>query len=97
MAEQSIGRGRKTFDEEKAAARRINNAALEHVVRVSLGFWLSFEAWRRHVSGIVKGPLPFFWGVAEPRDRPAVLDFQLSPREVIMNISLQARQQGRDQ
>ena len=23
------------------------------------------EAWRRNVAGIVKGPLPFFWGVSK--------------------------------
>jgi hypothetical protein len=26
---------------------------------------LSYQAWRRNVSGIVKGPLPFFWGVSK--------------------------------
>jgi peptide/nickel transport system substrate-binding protein len=23
------------------------------------------QAWRRNVTGIVKGPLPFFWGVSK--------------------------------
>jgi peptide/nickel transport system substrate-binding protein len=43
--------------------RRLNKAALDNVVHVPLGFWLSHQAWRKNVSGIVKGPLPFFWGV----------------------------------
>ena len=55
----------KTPDEEKAAARRINKAALDHVVFAPFGFWLSHQAWRRNVTGIVKGPLPFFWGVGK--------------------------------
>jgi peptide/nickel transport system substrate-binding protein len=55
----------RTLDEEKVAARRINKAAFDDVVQVPLGFWLSHQAWRKNVSGIVQGPLPFFWGVAK--------------------------------
>jgi hypothetical protein len=29
------------------------------------GFFLSYTSWRRNVSGIAKGPLPFFWGVSK--------------------------------
>jgi peptide/nickel transport system substrate-binding protein len=29
------------------------------------GFFLGYTAWRSNVSGIVKGPLPFFWGVSK--------------------------------
>ena len=55
----------KTLDEEKAAARRLNKAALDHVVHAPLGFFLQYQAWRKNVTGIVKGPLPFFWGVSK--------------------------------
>jgi peptide/nickel transport system substrate-binding protein len=54
-----------SLDEEKAAARRLNKAALDHVVQVPLGLWLAHQAWRKNVAGIVKGPLPFFWGVSK--------------------------------
>jgi peptide/nickel transport system substrate-binding protein len=35
------------------------------VVQIPLGFWLSHQAWRKNVTGIVPGPLPFFWGVSK--------------------------------
>jgi peptide/nickel transport system substrate-binding protein len=35
------------------------------VVYVPIGFHLAHQAWRRNVTGIVKGPLPFFWGVSK--------------------------------
>ena len=46
-------------------AHRLNKAALDHVVYAPLGFYLTHQAWRRNVTGIVKGPLPFFWGVSK--------------------------------
>jgi peptide/nickel transport system substrate-binding protein len=55
----------KTLDEEKAAIRRLNKAALDGVVYAPTGFFLGYQAWRKNVSGVVKGPLPFFWGVAK--------------------------------
>ena len=55
----------KTLDEEKAAVRRLNKAALDNVVYAPTGFFLSYQAWRKNVSGIVKAPLPFFWGVSK--------------------------------
>ncbi len=55
----------KSLDEEKAAVRRLNKAALEDVVYAPTGFFLSYTAWRKNVSGIAKGPLPFFWGVSK--------------------------------
>ena len=55
----------KNLDEEKAAVARLNKAALEDVVYAPTGFFLSYTAWRKNVSGIVKGPLPFFWGVSK--------------------------------
>jgi peptide/nickel transport system substrate-binding protein len=55
----------KNLDEEKAAIRRLNKAALDFVVYAPTGFFLSYQAWRKNVTGIAKGPLPFFWGVAK--------------------------------
>jgi peptide/nickel transport system substrate-binding protein len=52
-------------EEEIAIARRLNQAALDQVVAVPLGFFLSHHAWRNTVSGITQGPLPFFWGVSK--------------------------------
>jgi peptide/nickel transport system substrate-binding protein len=51
------------LDEEKAAARHLNEAALDEVVYAPLGAYLRHFAWRKNVSGIAKGPGPFFWGV----------------------------------
>jgi peptide/nickel transport system substrate-binding protein len=55
----------KTLDEEKAAMRTFNKAALDNVLYAPLGFYLQYQAWRRNVTGIAKGPLPFFWGVSK--------------------------------
>ena len=55
----------KNLDEEKAAINRVNKAALDFVVYAPTGFFLSYQAWRKNVSGVVKGPLPFFWGIAK--------------------------------
>jgi peptide/nickel transport system substrate-binding protein len=55
----------KTLEEEKAAIRRLNKAALDAVVYAPTGFFLSYQAWRKNVSGVIKGPLPFFWGVSK--------------------------------
>jgi peptide/nickel transport system substrate-binding protein len=55
----------KNLEEEKAAIRRLNKAALEHVVYAPTGFFLAYQAWRKNVSGITQGPLPFFWGVSK--------------------------------
>jgi peptide/nickel transport system substrate-binding protein len=57
----------KTLDEERAAVRRLNKAALDHVVYAPLGWYLSHQAWRKNITGIVKGPMAFFWGVAPGR------------------------------
>jgi peptide/nickel transport system substrate-binding protein len=51
--------------EEKAAYAEINRAAMTDVVYIPTGFFLGYQAWRRNVTGIRKGPLPFFWGVAK--------------------------------
>jgi peptide/nickel transport system substrate-binding protein len=55
----------KTLDEEKTVARRLNKAALDHVVYAPLGFFALHQAWRRNVTGITQGPLSFFWGVSK--------------------------------
>jgi len=55
----------KTLDEEKIIMRRLNKTALDHVVYLPLGQFLQHQAWRKNVTGIVKGPLPFFWGVSK--------------------------------
>jgi peptide/nickel transport system substrate-binding protein len=55
----------KSLDEEKTIARRLNRAALDHVIYAPLGFFLQHQAWRKNVTGIVPGPLPFFWGVSK--------------------------------
>jgi peptide/nickel transport system substrate-binding protein len=45
--------------------RRLNKAALDHVVYAPLGVFMRYQAWRKNVIGIVQGPLPFFWGVSK--------------------------------
>jgi peptide/nickel transport system substrate-binding protein len=52
-------------EQEKTAAAKINRLAFEHVVYAPTGFFLSYQAWRKNISGIVKGPLPLFWGVTK--------------------------------
>lgn len=54
-----------SLDDEKAAIARLNKAALEDVVFAPTGFFLTYQAWRKNVSGVTKGPLPFFWGVSK--------------------------------
>jgi peptide/nickel transport system substrate-binding protein len=55
----------KNLDEEKIAIARLNKAALDEVVYAPTGFFLQYQAWRKNVGGVVKGPLPFFWGVTK--------------------------------
>lgn len=43
----------------------LNKTALDFVVFAPTGFFLSYQAWRKNVTGVVKGPLPFFWSVAK--------------------------------
>ncbi|MCR0985489.1 ABC transporter substrate-binding protein [Roseomonas populi] len=54
-----------TLEQEKAAMAELNKAAFDDVVFCPTGFFSSYTAWRRNVSGVVKGPLPFFWGVSK--------------------------------
>ncbi|HRE22429.1 MAG TPA: ABC transporter substrate-binding protein, partial [Rhabdaerophilum sp.] len=55
----------KDLTEEKATIALLNKAALEDVIFAPTGFFLSYTAWRKNVTGITKGPLPFFWGVSK--------------------------------
>ena len=52
-------------DAERTAIEKVNRAALEDVIYAPTGFFLTYQGWRRNVSGIQKGPLPFFWGVSK--------------------------------
>ena len=52
-------------EQEKTAGEHINAAACEGVVFAPTGFFLAYQAWRKNVKGIVKGPLPFTWGVSK--------------------------------
>jgi peptide/nickel transport system substrate-binding protein len=54
-----------SFEAEAAAVRRLNKAALDHVVYAPLGSFLRHFAWRKSVTGVVQGPLPLFWGVSK--------------------------------
>jgi peptide/nickel transport system substrate-binding protein len=48
---------------EKAAVAEMNAAAMNHMTYAPTGFYKTYQAWRSNVSGVVGGPLPFFWGV----------------------------------
>jgi peptide/nickel transport system substrate-binding protein len=52
----------KSAGEEKAIARGLNKAALDHVLYAPPGVFLRHHAWRKTVSGIAQAPLPLFWG-----------------------------------
>jgi peptide/nickel transport system substrate-binding protein len=55
----------RSFQEEKAAAGRINKVAFENVVYAPLGQFLQYQAWHKNVSGVPQGPPPFFWSVTK--------------------------------
>ncbi len=50
---------------EKAAMDKVNAAACDGVVYVPTGFFLGYQAWSKKVTGVVKGPIPFTWGVSK--------------------------------
>ena len=54
-----------TLDDEKAAAGRLNEAALNEVMCAPLGWYLRHYAWTKELAGVTQGPLPFFWGVSK--------------------------------
>ncbi|MBY0337677.1 MAG: ABC transporter substrate-binding protein [Acetobacteraceae bacterium] len=51
--------------EEKAACEEINRAACQSLPFVPTGFFRVNQAFRSNVTGVVPGPLPWFWGVAK--------------------------------
>ncbi|MCG7362327.1 ABC transporter substrate-binding protein [Roseomonas sp. ACRSG] len=50
---------------EKAAVDKMNAAAVDFGLFAPTGFFLSYQAWRKNISGVVKAPAPFFWGVSK--------------------------------
>jgi peptide/nickel transport system substrate-binding protein len=54
-----------TLDEEAAAIRQLNKASLDYVVYAPLGWYLRQFGWRKNLSGVTQGPMPFFWGVSK--------------------------------
>jgi peptide/nickel transport system substrate-binding protein len=50
---------------ERAAVARLNEASMAFMTWVPTGLFMSYQAWRRNLSGIGKGPMPLFWGVAK--------------------------------
>jgi peptide/nickel transport system substrate-binding protein len=50
---------------EKVAMSKLNKAAIDNVVFAPTGFFLTNQAWRKSLSGVVPGPLPFFWNVTK--------------------------------
>ncbi len=55
----------KNLDEEKAAMRKLNKDALDYAIFAPTGFFLTYQAWRKTVTGVQKGPIPFAWGVSK--------------------------------
>lgn len=54
-----------TPDDERVAARRLNEVALNEVVCAPLGWYLRHSAWTKNLTGVSQGPFPFFWGVSK--------------------------------
>ena len=54
-----------SLDEEKTIVRRLNWLAVDYDVYAPLGVLMRHYAWRKSVSGIVRAPLPLFWGVSK--------------------------------
>ncbi len=53
----------KSIDEEKAIISRVNKMSMEHVTWIPTGFYYAYQAWRKNVTGVTGGPLPWFWNV----------------------------------
>jgi peptide/nickel transport system substrate-binding protein len=51
--------------EEKAAVAALNRASMAFMTWVPTGLFMAYQAWRRTVGGIVRAPLPLFWGVTK--------------------------------
>jgi peptide/nickel transport system substrate-binding protein len=54
-----------TLEDERSAAWRLNEAALNEVPCLPLGCYLNYFAWTKDLTGVTQGPLPFFWGVSK--------------------------------
>ena len=69
--DQAVERARDTwFDAADLAAERVsvanvNRALWNHVTYVPTGFYKTYQAWRRNVTGVVGAPIPFVWGVSK--------------------------------
>ena len=50
---------------EQAAVDEMNRLAMQDAMWVPTGFFMSYQAWRKNVSGVVKAPIPFFWNVTK--------------------------------
>jgi peptide/nickel transport system substrate-binding protein len=50
---------------ERAAVARLNAASMAFMTWVPTGLFMSYQAWRRNLGGVGKGPMPFFWGVTK--------------------------------
>jgi hypothetical protein len=46
-------------------ARKLNMAALDHAIYAPLGSYLIQHAWRKNVTGLEGGLVPFCWNVAK--------------------------------
>lgn len=57
--------GATDFAGEKAAVDKMNTAAVDFGLYAPTGFFLSYQAWRKNITGVVKAPSPFFWGVSK--------------------------------
>ena len=53
------------LEDEKAIARRLNRAFFDYVVYAPIGWYLRHYAWRKSLTGVTQGPMPFFWGVSK--------------------------------
>ncbi len=53
----------KNLEEEKVVIARLNKEAFDNAIYAPTGFFQIYQAWRSNVTGVVKGPLPFFWDV----------------------------------
>lgn len=51
--------------EERAAVAQLNAASMAFMTWVPTGLFMSYQAWRRNLGGVGKGPMPFFWGVTK--------------------------------
>lgn len=52
-----------TPEASKAALDKINTESCQFVTYGITGFFLQYTAWRKNISGIAQGPIPFPWNV----------------------------------